>query len=133
IIDQVKEVRHRTEETVLPLLRREAGEARSEEQLRADARRILGKLEKLDQHYVRWWEALLTVLAGWGGYAAPVGLRLFQRRMRHMEMKHEVDQLHAVISILDSRQLITRRGVLHPNRCRSPFASPTARPHAISV
>lgn len=100
IIDQVKEVRHRTEETVLPLLRREAGEARSEEQLRADARRILGKLEKLDQQYVRWWEALLTVLAGWGGYAAPVGLRLFQRRMRHMEMKHEVDQLHAVISML---------------------------------
>ncbi|WP_080835152.1 hypothetical protein [Cohnella massiliensis] len=100
IIDRVKEVKHRTEETVMALLRSESPMTGQDDQLRAAARRIMVKLTKLDNHYVKWWEALLAALAGWGGYAMPVGVRLFQRRMRQMEMKHEVDQLHAVIAML---------------------------------
>ncbi|CAM3660996.1 MULTISPECIES: hypothetical protein [Paenibacillus] len=100
IIDRVKEVKHRTEETVMALLRSETPTANQDDQLRAAARRIMVKLTKLDNQYVKWWEALLAALAGWGGYAMPVGVRLFQRRMRQMEMKHEVDQLHAVIAML---------------------------------
>ncbi len=100
IIDRVKEVKHRTEETVTALLRSETPTANQDDQLRAAARRIMGKLTKLDNHYVKWWEALLAALAGWGGYAMPVGVRMFQRRMRQMEMKHEVDQLQAVIAML---------------------------------
>lgn len=84
----------------MELLRKETGGERSDEALRADAQRIIGKLEKLDRQYVKWWQALLTVLAGWVGYWAPVGIRLFQRKMRQMEMKHEVDQLQAVIAML---------------------------------
>lgn len=100
VIDRVKGVRHRTEETIMSLLRRESPALNKDDQLRATARRILGKLKKLDNQYIKWWEALVAVLAGWGGYAMPVGVRLFQRRMRQMEMKHEVDQLHAVIAML---------------------------------
>ncbi|MGG1596428.1 hypothetical protein [Paenibacillus naphthalenovorans] len=99
IIDKVKGVRP-TEESLLELLRKETGGERSDEALRADTQRIMGKLEKLDRQYVKWWQVLLTVLAGWVGYWAPVGIRLFQRKMRQMEMKHEVDQLQAVIAML---------------------------------
>ncbi len=100
IIDRIKGVKHRTEEKVMTLLRSESPELNKDDQLRSSARRILGKLTKLESQYVKWWEALLAVVAGWGGYAMPVGVRLFQRRMRQMEMKHEVDQLHAIIAML---------------------------------
>ncbi|WP_214625810.1 hypothetical protein [Paenibacillus agaridevorans] len=100
IIQQLKGVRERSMESVLSLLGGEAKEGKTSEQLYADARRVLGKLEQLDQHYVKWWQALLVMLAGWAGYCLPVGIRLFQRQMRKMEMKHEVDQLHTVIAML---------------------------------
>lgn len=100
IIERAKEVKHRSEETIISLLRREWPMTNQNDQLRATAQRILGKLSKLDSQYVKWWEALLAVLAGWSGYTMPIGIRWFQRHMRQMEMKHEVDQLHAIIAML---------------------------------
>lgn len=99
IIQSVKGVRLKTEETIVALLRRELP-ASNQNDLRVTARRILSKLSMLDGEYVKWWEVFLALLASWGGYALPVGIRLFQRRMRQMEMKHEVDQLHAIIAML---------------------------------
>jgi hypothetical protein len=100
IMEQLKGIKQRSMETILSLLGGEADKGKSEAQLEADARRILGKLAQLDQQYVKWWEVLLILLAGWAGYCLPVGIRLFQRKMRQMEMKHEVDQLHTVIAML---------------------------------
>ncbi|MCD1261337.1 hypothetical protein B5M42_021280 [Paenibacillus athensensis] len=99
VIHAVKGVSAQTEETMIALLRRELP-ASTQAELRMTARRILSKLSMLDGEYVKWWEVLLALLAGWGGYALPVGIRRFQRRMRQMEMKHEVDQLHAIIAML---------------------------------
>ncbi|WP_214629700.1 hypothetical protein [Paenibacillus agaridevorans] len=100
ILDQLKEVRPRNENSIISLLRKDPTVAVKEDQLRLTGRRILGKLEKLNQPLLVWWEAFLAFSSGWGGYALPVGIRLFHRRMRQMEMKHEVDQLHAVIAML---------------------------------
>lgn len=100
ILDQLKEVRPQSENSVISLLRKAPDAQIKEEQLRATARRILNKLEKLNRPLLAWWEVFLACVAGWGGYMLPVGIRLFQRRMRQMEMKHEVDQLQAVIAML---------------------------------
>ncbi|MNW32597.1 hypothetical protein D3C74_105670 [compost metagenome] len=100
VMEQLKGVKQRSMATILSLLGGEAEKGKTEAQLEVDARRILGKLEQLDQQYVKWWEVLLILLAGWAGYCLPVGIRLFQRKMRQMEMKHEVDQLHTVIAML---------------------------------
>ncbi|MCP3774622.1 hypothetical protein NLX71_15120 [Paenibacillus sp. MZ04-78.2] len=100
MLDQLKEVRPRSENSVISLLRKDPAAQVKEDQLREAARRILGKLEKLNKPFLAWWEAFLAFAAGWGGYTLPVGIRLFQRRMRQMEMKHEVDQLQAVIAML---------------------------------
>jgi hypothetical protein len=100
LLDQLKEVRPRSENSIVSLLRKDPTVTVKEDQLRATARRILDKLEKLNQPLLAWWEAFLAFAAGWGGYVLPVGIRLFHRRMRQMEMKHEVDQLQAVIAML---------------------------------
>lgn len=100
MLSQLKEVRPRNENMVMSLLRKEMNVRDQDEQLRTAARRILGKLTKLEKPLFAWWEALLAIGAGWGGYAMPVGIRWFRRHMRHMEMKHEVDQLQVVIGML---------------------------------
>ncbi|MEK3866898.1 hypothetical protein MHH60_25860 [Paenibacillus sp. FSL H7-0716] len=100
ILDQLEEVRPRNENSVIGLLRKDSILQVKEDQLREAARRILNKLEQLNQPLLAWWEVFLAFAAGWGGYVLPVGVRLFQRRMRQMEMKHEVDQLQAVIAML---------------------------------
>jgi hypothetical protein len=100
IIADVKGMNQRANEKVMAELGKDPQLARDEAQLRAAAQRIMRKLEALNGEYLKWWEILLALLTGWGGYHAPVGVLMFERRMRQMEMKHEVDQLHAVIGML---------------------------------
>lgn len=100
MLEQLKEVRPRNENTVMSLLRKEMNVHDQDEQFRPAARRILGKLAKVEKPLFAWWEALLAIGVGWGGYAMPVGIRRFRRHMRQMEMKHEVDQLQVVIGML---------------------------------
>ena len=100
MLSQLKEVRPRNENAVMSLLRKEMNVQDQDEQLRPAARRVLGKLAKLEKPLFAWWEGLLAIAAGWGGYAMPVGIRWFRRHMRQMEMKHEVDQLQVVIGML---------------------------------
>ncbi|WP_214625762.1 hypothetical protein [Paenibacillus agaridevorans] len=100
ILEQVKEVRPRNERIIMNLLQQQVVGTEQEEQLRLTARRVMEKLKQLEQPWLLWWEVFLALAAGWGGYALPVGIRLFERRMRRMEMKHEVDQLQAVIAML---------------------------------
>ncbi len=100
VLDQLKEVGPRTENRVISLLRNDSAGLIKEDQLREAARRIMGKLVKLNRPVLTWWEVFLAFASGWGGYMLPVGTRLFQQRMRQMEMKHEVDQLQAVIAML---------------------------------
>lgn len=104
ILSQVKGVNKPNEASVLAMLRGEPQFSQNEENVRAAAARIQHKMEAIDNEYLKWWEVMLAVLAGWGGYMAPVCVRLFQKQMRQMEMKHEVDQLHAVIAMLSEME-----------------------------
>lgn len=62
--------------------------------------RIMQKLEVYNKQYVRWWEMIIAILMGVAGYYMPVWLMLFQRKMRRLDMRHEIYQFQTVISIL---------------------------------
>ncbi|WP_405169914.1 hypothetical protein MHI12_17690 [Paenibacillus sp. FSL H8-0280] len=62
--------------------------------------RIMQKLEVYNKQYVRWWEMIIAILMGGAGYYMPVWLMLFQRKMRRLDMRHEIYQFQTVISIL---------------------------------
>ncbi|MDQ0655714.1 hypothetical protein [Paenibacillus sp. W2I17] len=62
--------------------------------------RIMQKLEVYNKQYVRWWEMIIAILMGVVGYYMPVWLMLFQRKMRRLDMRHEIYQFQTVISIL---------------------------------
>ncbi|MDN8587534.1 hypothetical protein Q0V21_02025 [Paenibacillus sp. 11B] len=62
--------------------------------------RILQKLEVYNKQYLHWWELIIAMMIGIAGYHMPIWLLLFQRKMRSMDMKHEIYQFQTVISIL---------------------------------
>ncbi|MBM6385571.1 MAG: hypothetical protein JSY10_16555 [Paenibacillus sp.] len=62
--------------------------------------RIIQKLEIYNKQYLHWWELLIAIFIGAAGYYMPIWLMMFQRKMRSMDMKHEIYQYQTVISIL---------------------------------
>lgn len=62
--------------------------------------RILQKLEVYNKPYLHWWELIIAMMIGIAGYHMPIWLMLFQRKIRSMDMKHEIYQFQTVISIL---------------------------------
>lgn len=120
VMSDVKGVKTKLSETILAELRKDPQLARSDAQLRAAAGRILSKMDGLSHEYLKWWEAMAALLIGWGGYYAPVGVLLFRRKMRQMEMKHEVDQFHSVIAMLSE---MDRMSVEHVLEWMERFAS----------
>lgn len=66
----------------------------------ATIQRIMSKLKAYNNQYMRWWEIVLSLFMGIGGYYLPIWLMLFQRKMRNLDMRHEIYQFQTVISIL---------------------------------
>lgn len=62
--------------------------------------RIMEKIESYNKQYMRWWEVVLAISIALCGYHLPIWLMLFQRKMRSMDMRHEIYQFQTVISIL---------------------------------
>jgi hypothetical protein len=62
--------------------------------------RILQKLEVYNKQYLHWWELIIAMMIGITGYHMPIWLMMFQRKMRSMDMRHEIYQFQTVISIL---------------------------------
>ncbi|QOS79655.1 hypothetical protein JNUCC31_01480 [Paenibacillus sp. JNUCC31] len=62
--------------------------------------RIMQKLEVYNKQYLHWWELMIAVITGLAGYHMPIWLMMFQRKMRSMDMRHEIYQFQTVISIL---------------------------------
>ncbi len=72
----------------------------TEAELNRAAQRIQAKLISLDNEYLKWWEVLLAIVVGTGGYYGPLLMLHITKRLRQMDMKHEVDQFHTVIAML---------------------------------
>ncbi|NGZ74498.1 hypothetical protein [Saccharibacillus alkalitolerans] len=88
------------EDTVRNLVRESSGTAVNEIRQNETAARIVEKLGRADSEYLRWWELLIAFAAGFGAYFVPLGVMMFQRRIRGMDMQNEVDQFRMLISIL---------------------------------
>ncbi|MGG3307651.1 hypothetical protein ABER23_09510 [Paenibacillus lautus] len=84
----------------------------TKEQVEITTDRIMTKLQRYDSEYLKWWELLLSFLAGVAAYAAPLWLLHFHRKVRNMEMRHEIYQFQTVISILRGMERISVEGIL---------------------
>ena len=72
----------------------------TDEQLDNICERIWGKLQIVQSQYLRWFEVLIACVAVYVGYQVPVGLLIFQKIMRQMDMENEVMQFQTIILML---------------------------------
>ncbi|WP_106767760.1 hypothetical protein [Paenibacillus faecalis] len=82
------------------------------EQISVIAERVFSKLERYNYEYLKWWEVLLAFGAAVIAYYFPLWTLMFHRKMRGLEMKHEVYQFQTVISILRGMDRISVEGIL---------------------
>ena len=62
--------------------------------------RIEGKLKTINSEYMQWFEILLAFVFAVIAYMAPIGLLIFQVKMRQLEMEDEVMQFQTIILML---------------------------------
>ncbi|MCJ8012534.1 hypothetical protein MUG84_12415 [Paenibacillus sp. KQZ6P-2] len=87
--------------------------------------RILSKLQAYNEEYTKWWEILAALLVGWAGYQLPLWLLYFQRKIRYMDMRHEVYQFQTVIAMLREMERISVEEILEwMNRFAIIFKAP---------
>ena len=72
----------------------------SDEQIKAAAERIMGKIAIVNSEYLSWVEVLGAMVIAMASYMVPVWLLKFQTKMRQMEMEDEVMQFHTIILML---------------------------------
>jgi len=101
-----------THEQVMNMISQSGHTGLSAEQVDAAVKRILSKLSRYDGEYLRWWELLISLCLGWLAYCSPLWLLYFHRKVRNMEMRHEVYQFQTVISILRGMERISVEGIL---------------------
>ncbi|SDE88967.1 hypothetical protein SAMN04488542_103108 [Fontibacillus panacisegetis] len=84
----------------------------TKEQIKGAVLRVMSKLDRWNNEYVKWWEVLLSLLAGVMGYQIPVWVLMFQKKIRLMDMKHEVYQYQTVIAVLRELERISVEEIL---------------------
>ncbi|MGG4220032.1 hypothetical protein ABEW32_17645 [Paenibacillus jamilae] len=89
-----------TYERTYAVLEHYANGTATPEQLSRNTHRILQKLKDWNDEYIKWWEVLISIVAGYVAYQMPMLLLYLQRKMRRLDMRHEVYQFQTVISIL---------------------------------
>lgn len=88
------------------------GEIVGQDELKAMAVRILDKLDRYNQEYLKWWEVAAALAAGCLAFEAPVWLLWFQRRMRLADMRQEVYQFMTMVGIFKELERISVEEIL---------------------
>ncbi|WP_342414557.1 hypothetical protein NST83_13310 [Paenibacillus sp. FSL R10-2782] len=101
-----------TYEQTYAALERVSGSIATPEQLSENTRRILQKLGAWNAEYIKWWEVLISLVAGYVAYQMPMFLLYLQRKMRRLDMRHEVYQFQTVISILRAMERMSVEEIL---------------------
>ena len=70
------------------------------EELETITDRVWDKLKVIQSEYVSWFEVLMSLVIMVIGYQAPIGLLIFQKIMRQMDMENEVMQFQTIILML---------------------------------
>lgn len=112
IMEEVKKGEERTHETIVQRIKERSEQPLDTVAVNVTAMRILDKLDKLENEFLRWWELLLAIAAGVVGYYIPLAILRFQRRMRAMDMQNEVEQFHTLILILSEFERVSVEQVL---------------------
>ncbi|WP_054955811.1 hypothetical protein [Paenibacillus dakarensis] len=84
----------------------------TKEQIALTAERVMNKLNQYSNEYLKWWEVLLSFVIAVMAYYFPLWTLMFHRKVRSLEMKHEVYQFQTVISILREVERISVEGIL---------------------
>ncbi|MGW9528470.1 hypothetical protein ACWHAM_12070 [Paenibacillus terrae] len=101
-----------TYEQTYAALEHVSGGRATPEQLSENTRRILQKLGAWNAEYIKWWEVLISLVAGYVAYQMPMLLLYLQRKMRRLDMRHEVYQFQTVISILRAMERMSVEEIL---------------------
>ncbi|MNU36838.1 hypothetical protein D3C71_254580 [compost metagenome] len=99
-------------EQVSRMVATSADKSLSKDQLTAAVTRIMDKLSRLNNEYLKWWEILLSLGVGCSAYYFPIWILYFHRRVRSMDMKHEVYQFQTMITILRELERISVEEIL---------------------
>ncbi len=75
-------------------------EQAKDEDIKKATERIEGKLKTINSEYMQWFELLLAFVFAIVAYMAPIGLLIFQVKMRQLEMEDEVMQFQTIILML---------------------------------
>ncbi len=75
-------------------------EGATDDTLATDSERVYEKLQTINGEYLKWFEILIGLVFGLIGYAFPILLLIFQKKMRQMEMENEVMQFQTIILML---------------------------------
>lgn len=107
IISSLKGVRVGLEDKVAFLVNQKLGQGASASEITLSTERITKKITTINNEYFKWWELLISLAVGAIAYQVPLWMRRFQRRMREMQMKIEVNQMHTIISILSEIERVS--------------------------
>ena len=76
-------------------------ESMNDEEITEIARRIVeDKLVIVNSEYLQWFEVLLALVFSVAAYMAPIGILMFQVKIRQLEMEDEVMQFQTIILML---------------------------------
>ena len=72
----------------------------SDDEIEEASQRVYDKLQIINSEQLQWFELLLSIAFAIIGYYGPIGLLMFQKKMRQMEMENEVMQFQTIILML---------------------------------
>ena len=75
-------------------------EGETDDVIKEDAERVLGKIDEINKAYLHWYEVLIACVIGVVAYNGPNWLLIFQLKMRKLEMENEVMQFQTIILML---------------------------------
>ena len=100
-LDQFRgKVDTKVEEIEIAVKKSKYFEEASPEEITTASERIFEKLQIVNSEYIQWFEILLALVFAVIAYMAPIGLLMFQVKMRQLEMEDEVMQFQTIILML---------------------------------
>lgn len=88
------------------------GKTMSPENIKLLANRIIDKLNRCNNEYLKWWEVILALAAGAVAYWVPLWMLWFHKKVRLMDMRHEIYQFMTMIGIFKELERISVEEIL---------------------
>lgn len=110
VMEQLHMSDHAGEEAIEEAIREEdasQGAKLNEADIKKAVTRIQTKLATWHAEELKWWEPVAALFLSFVAYFIPYWLLLFQKRVRLMDMKHEIYQFYTLVSILKEMERVS--------------------------